>query len=135
MNYRTFSYNNPDTYASTAEALDIMAMAAQLRQIAVNFSPPQNYYTYLGITSGVKGSAFVPCGSDEIWRFNGDISELTNQNGLPITFVDQDSIRFLVKVEGTIRDEWYAQRNNTGRNYCWDPMDTLFKFFRAKCHL
>jgi hypothetical protein len=91
-----------------------MAMAAQLRRIAVNFTPPQNYYTYLGITNGTRGSAFIPCGSDETWRFNGDIPELASSNGLPLIIAKQDSIQFLVKLEGTVRDEWYAQRNNTG---------------------
>ncbi|MGB0348183.1 MAG: hypothetical protein ACPGGA_11900 [Balneolaceae bacterium] len=114
MNYRTFQHNNPDSYASSAEALNIMAMAAQLRQIAVNFTPAQNYNIYEGITSGTKGSAFVPCNSEETWRFDGEIAELTSEFGLPMTVVDQDNIRFLVKLEGTIRDEWYAQRNSTG---------------------
>lgn len=114
MNYRTFKHSNPDSYTSTEEALDIMAMASQLRQIASNFTPAQNYNIYEGITSGTKGAEFYPCGSTETWRFDGDISELTNENGLPITVLEPDSIRFLVKLEGTIRDEWYAQRNNTG---------------------
>ncbi len=114
MNYRTFQHNNPDSYISTAQALDIMAMAAQLRQIAVNFTPAQNYNIYEGITSGTKGSAFIPCNSNETWRFDGEIAQLTSKFGLPITVVEQDSIRFFVKLEGTIRDEWYAQRNSTG---------------------
>lgn len=114
MNFRTFRHTNPDGYQYSGESVNVLAIAAQLRQIANNFTPAKNYDVYRGITSGEKGSTFQPCGLNEQWRFDGEISALITESGLPIQVQDQENLRFLVKVEGSIRDEWYAQRNSTG---------------------
>lgn len=114
MNFRTFQHENPDNYVTSGEAIDVMLIATQLRSVANNFTPAKNYDIYTGITSGVKGSAFQPCGLQEQWRFDGDMASLISESGLPINVEEQDGLRFYVKVEGNIRDEWYAQRNSTG---------------------
>lgn len=122
MNYRTYSHENPDNYDNSLESVNILAVAAQLRQIANNFTPAQNYDLYTGITTGTKGSEFRPCNSDETWRFDGEISELIAGDGLPVIVTEKENIRFHIKVEGTIRDEWYAQRNSTGFNKIITPI-------------
>ncbi len=113
-NYRTYQHSNPDNYTVSEETTDIMAIAVQLKNVADNFTPAQNYDVFTGITSGVRGTGFKPCNSEETWRFNGNISELISESGLPINLTEQRNLNFLLKVEGTIKDEWYAQRNNTG---------------------
>jgi|GEM_PF-6276162 len=113
-NYRIYEYRNPEMYRNSEEAVDVLAISAQLRQIANNFTPARNLDVFTGITTGVKGSEFIPCGSNERWRFDGELSELINENGLPFQIEEQDSLRFLLKLDGTLRDEWYAQRSTTG---------------------
>ncbi|MCG8374607.1 MAG: hypothetical protein MI700_13780 [Balneolales bacterium] len=110
--YRSFHHISPDQYGGSAEALNILAVSSQLRIITSSFSLPQNFNTYQGITSGVRGAEFVLCDNSEVWRFNADLSELLTENGYPTISQGQDSLLFFVDVKATVRDEWYAQRAN-----------------------
>ncbi|MBO6535691.1 MAG: hypothetical protein JJ966_05670 [Balneolaceae bacterium] len=114
MYFRTFSHENPDLYNGTSEALDVLSVAAQLRLIANNFVPPINYNTYAGVTNGLRGSEFIPCGVNETWRFDANLTELMTKKGMPTVTQQQDQLLFQVKVSGVLRDEWYSNRRTTG---------------------
>ena len=114
MLFRTFTHQNPDLYTGTSESLDVLAIAAQLRLIANNFVPPQNYNTYSGITNGLKGSTFKPCGTNENWRFDANLTDLMSRKGMATVAEQQDELLFQVRVAGTLRDEWYSNRRSTG---------------------
>ena len=114
MNYRSFQHNNPDTYVHSTEALNLMAIDTQLKQIAMRLIPADNHNIYKGITSGIEGAVFKPCNNNETWRFNGNIADLGYKNGFPMSVLKADSVRFLVKLEGTVQDVWISQRNSTG---------------------
>lgn len=100
MYFRTFSHENPDLYNGTSEALDVLSVAAQLRLIANNFVPPINYNTYAGVTNGLRGSEFIPCGVNETWRFDANLTELMTKKGMPTVTQQQDQLLFQVKVSG-----------------------------------
>lgn len=123
MLYRTFSHENPDLYSGTSETLDVLAVAAQLRLIANNFVPPINYNTYAGITNGLRGSVFKPCGVNEQWRFDANLTELMSKKGMPTVSQQQDGFLFEVKVSGVLRDEWYTNRRTTGFSKIITPID------------
>ncbi len=123
MYYRTFSHENPDLYSGTSETLDVLAVAAQLRLIANNFVPPINYNTYSGITNGLRGSVFKPCGVNEQWRFDGNLTELISEKGIPTIARQQDGFLFEVKVSGVLRDEWYTNRRSTGFSKIITPIE------------
>ncbi len=123
MYFRTISHENPDLYNSTAEAFDVLAITAQLRLITNNLVPPINYNTYSGITNGLKGSAFIPCGLNEQWRFDANLTDLISSKGIPTAVEKQDELLFKVKVAGMLRDEWYANRRSTGYTKIITPVE------------
>lgn len=109
--YRVVSHSNPESYTGEVKALNILAVAAQMRMITQAYLPPENFNIYEGITSGVGGSEFTVCDTGERWRFNGNLKELITSGGVPATIEAQDSLLFYVNVQGTVQDEWYAQRS------------------------
>ncbi|MBO6794022.1 MAG: hypothetical protein JJ895_08930 [Balneolaceae bacterium] len=123
MYFRTISHENPDLYTGTPEALDVLAITAQLRLIANNLVPPINYNTYSGITNGLKGSAFIPCGLNEQWRFDANMTDLISSKGIPTVIEQQNELLFQVKVTGMLRDEWYANRRSTGYTKIITPVE------------
>jgi hypothetical protein len=123
MNYRTFRHDNPDYYVPTDKALNVMKIVDQLNRVVSDVKKPDNYDLYEGITSGTVGATFKPCNNDEVWRFNGNIASITSSNALPIKVTHADSLRFLVKLEGTVQDEWVAYRNNSGFTKTISPIN------------
>ena len=120
--YHSYNHTNPDQYGGNLQALDLLAITAQMRQIASSFTPAQNFNTYQGITTGIRGSDFIPCDIDEVWRFNARLDELIAKNGITAQFEGQDSLLFFVNVQGSVEDEWYAQRESSGYSKVITPV-------------
>lgn len=112
--YRSMTHSNVDKYQRGEHKLHLLATSAQLQLIAESVSPAANYNIYQGVTNGLRGADFYPCGSDEVWRFNGDLSKTMSESGMAIEIEGQDSLLFFINITGHLQDEWYALRESTG---------------------
>lgn len=112
--YRSYSYTNPDQSQKTSEILNALSVITQLNRVSESFLQADNFNTYSGITSGKLGSTFTLCDESEVWRFQSDLVTLVNSSGLPFSISSNDGLLFYVSVQGTLKDEWYANRENSG---------------------
>lgn len=112
--YRMYSYTNPDQSQKTPEVLNALSVITQLNRVSESFLLADNFNTYSGITSGTLGSTFTLCDESEVWRFQSDLVTLVNNSGFPFSIGDNEGLLFYVSVQGTLKDEWYANRENSG---------------------
>lgn len=112
--YRAYSYTNPDQLQKTPQILNALSIITQLNRVSEAFLSADNFNTYTGITSGKLGSSFTLCDQSEVWRFQSDLATLVNKSGLPFSISDSDDQLFYVSLQGTLKDEWYSSRENTG---------------------
>ncbi len=113
--YRTYTHTTPGRYLSQMEqGASLGIIIVELQRLVQNQQEQDNFNTYTGITSGVKGSSFTLCDGSEVWRFNASLEELLSSTGYPLQITEQEDLQFYITVSGTVIDEWYRSRAYSG---------------------
>lgn len=112
--YRSYDHVSPDQYRDVEAGRLATSIAGRLKTMTYNFLAAENFDTYSGVTNGKPGSDFIECNKNEIWRFNGNLQELIEQSGYPVSLEGQENIYFYITVQGTIREVWHSNRGESG---------------------
>lgn len=112
--YRSYTHTSPDQYTGLASTIDIKGVVSQLQILNSSLINSDNFNVYRGVTNGSLNSPFLLCGEKETWRFNGVLEELASESGIPTLIESSEDSYYLVTVSGTVEDEWYGNRDNSG---------------------
>lgn len=112
--FRTYTHTSPEQYAGLNGESNLLGIISELQTISNIQESPDNFNSYVGITSGKVGSKFFLCSETDTWRFNAEMEDLVNRSGLPNKIDYSTDGLFYVTISGTVQSVWYTNRNNNG---------------------